>query len=99
MHFDFNSLFPILMTVIVPVLGGLINHSIKTPKDHERASLLGTLAGDIVAIVIAESKGASWATMLQQVVNQLRTYGITANEGVLVKVATAALLRAGIQKT
>jgi hypothetical protein len=98
MHLDFATLWTLFQPAIVGALGGFILHALHTPKDHERAQQLGTIAGDIAVLVVAEAGGAPWATMLKSVIDQLKAYNLTANTDVLDQVAQAALIRAGAKK-
>jgi hypothetical protein len=92
-HWNWNA----ILTVVVAVLGGLINHSVKTPKDHDRALQVSLLADDAAAVVLALNASAPWAQLVTDTVNRLKAAaGIpTTNLTALEQAATGALMRLG----
>jgi hypothetical protein len=93
MHLDWNA----ILTVVVAIATAVIHHAIKTPKDHEKASLIATLADDAAAVVLALNPNAPWAQLVKDVVNKLKGAATTptANNLTLETAATAALVRLG----
>lgn len=96
MHIDSNTVSMIL-TGIVTILGLWIRHAVVTPSDHERATLLATLANDAAAVVVNLNPGAPWATMLSDVVRKLASNAATptSNASTLNAAASGALARLG----
>lgn len=93
MHLDWNA----VLTLVVAVATVFINHAVRTPKDHERASLIATLADDAAALVLSLNPNASWVQLVRDVVNRLKGIASTptANNLTLETAATAALIRLG----
>lgn len=84
-----------LFELAVLALGVLIQRSIKTPKDHERATLLTTLADDAAAVVVNVSGNAPWSQLVRDTVSRLDPKRTTNNILKLEQAAIAALVRLG----
>jgi len=87
-----------LIQILTPLLLGLIYHGVKTPKDHERAQLLTTLAESAAAVVVnIVPAGTPWAQLLQQVVARIAAESTvpTDNQKKIENAATAALAKFG----
>lgn len=86
----------LLATALIPAAAAWIVRRIKNPTDAERAQLIGRIAEDAAMLLI--SKFPTWdaARLIAELIRQLRSQinVPTANEGVLERVATAAVTRA-----
>jgi cytochrome bd-type quinol oxidase subunit 1 len=87
----------ILASLIVAAVMAWVGHTVKTPKDHERAALLATLANDAAALIVALNPTAEWSHLVQQVVQRLASASTvpTANTQTIEAAAKAALVRLG----
>lgn len=92
-HWDVKTVIDLLILVV----GGIITHSIKTPKDHERAKLLTTLAESAAAVVVNLMPNADWTTLLKSVVARLAAESTlpTKNTVKLENAAVTALVKLG----
>lgn len=93
MHLDVNG----IINLVILILGGVIAHAVKTPKDHERAHLLTTLAESAAAVVVNVMPNAEWPKLLEAVIARLGAESTlpTKNVSKLENAATAALVRLG----
>lgn len=79
------------------IVGGLLVHVLKTPKDHERAALLAAIANEAAAWVAAHYPDKPWAELLEAVVQRIAAAaGLpTKNATAIENAAAAALTRLG----
>lgn len=86
-----------VLGIVVTILAGIIAHAVKTPKDHERAALLATLAEAAAAVVVNLMPNAKWTDLLQAVIQRLSGAASvpTKNQQVISAAATAALVKLG----
>lgn len=93
-----NLLQQILETAAI-VVGGLLVHAIRTPKDHDRAALLAEIANAAAAWVVAHNPGKPWAEILEAVVQRIAAAaGLpTRNATAIENAAALALTRMGVQ--
>lgn len=98
MSWNFLSIVQAALPIIVSILGVAIHNAIKTPNDAQRAVSLSKIAEGIAAMVVIQNPGASWATLLKTVVDQLKIVPndtTTSNTAILNRVAAAALIANG----
>jgi hypothetical protein len=98
----FDSLISILTPVFqasATIIGLILARRLATPKDHERAALLATIAKAAVALVVSRNAGASWSQLLDLVVREIiEAAGVpTSNAGAIRRAAASALHEAGIR--
>lgn len=87
----------VALPVVISIFGLIIHKAIKTPNDAQRAVAISKIAEGIAAIVIMQNPGASWTTLLNLVVTQLKIDpNATANINVATQAAAAALIAHGI---
>ena len=82
---------------IALMLGGFIAHRFASPKDHEQAKHLAIVAGQLAAVLVIAQPNASWAQLVQQLVNQISdAAGLSAvAQADVLRAAQAALVAAG----
>ena len=100
MKWNILSYIQLSLPIIVSVLGAIIHKAIKTPNDAQRAVSLSKIAEGIAAIAVVQNPSASWATLLQRIVDQLKVTSnatTSSNETILRRAATAALINQGIR--
>jgi len=99
---NWTLILPLVKPALI-VLGGafglMIHQRLKKPQDFERAQHLSTIARESAALLVSEKKGATWATLIEDLVKQL-----TANESVptgnvdaIRRAAAGALQAAGVK--
>ena len=88
-----NLFLPTAATLI----GGLILHRLHTPKDHELASHLATVANQLAAVLVVTQPNADWPQLLRQLITQITTAaGLDrASSEQIQAAATAALVKLG----
>jgi len=93
------NIINLVATVAVPVLGAWLIKKLRTPTDLDRATLLAHIAEAAAALVVSLNPKADWATMLQQVIQQIASAsGLpTNNQAAITRAATLGLLKAGVQ--
>jgi|APFre7841882630_1041343.scaffolds.fasta_scaffold324599_1 hypothetical protein len=84
-----------LIGVLATLVGSWYAHRIVTPKDHERAALLETIARGAAALVVSLNPGKPWAALLELVIQQIMSApGVpTANQQAIQRAAAEALTR------
>jgi hypothetical protein len=90
-----NPVIGLLTPVVIAVLGGLIHKAIVTPKDHERAALLATIAQDSASFIVAMNPNKSWDDLLKDVVNRISAAaGLPTSNATAIQNAAAGALTA-----
>lgn len=69
---DISLIIQASLPVIVSVLGAFIHKAVKTPNDAQRAVSLSKIAEGFAALAVQQNPGATWAQLVQQVVDQLK---------------------------
>lgn len=97
---DLFHIVSLIATVGIPVLATWLVKKLKTPSDLERAGLLAHIAEAAAALVVSINPKADWATLLEQVVQQIASAaGLpTTNQAAIQRAAAAALLKVAPQK-
>lgn len=92
-----GSWFGPVMGILSLVIGGWFAKKVVTPKDHERAVLLNTIAKGAVSIIVAAFPKADWAKLLELSVDAIsRAAGVpTQNTEAINRAAAAALTEMG----
>ena len=91
---NLSWLTPIVMS-IAAIIATFYAHRFVTPKDHERAQLLETIARGAAALVVSLNPGKAWAALLELVIQQIvSTPSVpTANHQAIQRAAAEALTR------
>lgn len=91
MHFD------AWLNLAVLIVGAIIAHAVKTPKDHERAALLKTLAESAAGVIVNAMPAAAWPRLLQATIVQISSEATlpTKNTAKIENAATSALVKLG----
>jgi hypothetical protein len=99
MHLNWLSIISLLASVAIPALGAWFIKKYKTPTDLDRAQLLAHIAEAAAALVVSLNPKADWATLLQQVVQQIASAaGLPTNNAAAINRAAAlALTKVGVQ--
>jgi len=81
------------------VIGTFFGRRIVQPRDHERAQLLNDIARAAAALAVSMNPNASWALLLQNVINQVATAaGVpTKNAAAIQRAAALALTDMGVK--
>ncbi len=86
------------LPILNAVVGILLAKVLSTPKAHERAAQIATIAADCAALALATlPAGSPYSTIIDWVVQRLKDAGLTANETVLKQAAAGALARLGVK--
>jgi hypothetical protein len=89
-HLDINQ----WLTVAAIALGGFLGHRATSVKDHQRAELLAQIARGAAALAVSMNPNASWAKLVDNVVNQVATTaGVPTKSGAAIQRAAALALR------
>lgn len=91
MHF---SITDVILGLAV-ALGGWLGHRFNTPRDHERAAAISTIARDAAALVVSYNPKGDWATLLKAVVDAIAASAGTTNRDAIERAAAAALTDLG----
>lgn len=97
---DLMPFVNLLTPVIVTILGAIIHKAIKTPNDAQRAISLSKIAEGFAALAVIQNPGATWAQLVQQVVDQLKVAPNATTSGnytVLQRAAAAAVSKYMVQ--
>lgn len=97
---NWNLFSNIVTTLVIPALGLLIHKAVKTSNDAQRAVSLSKIAEGIAAIVVIQNPNASWAILVQNVVEQLKVAPnntTSSNPSALNRAAAAALIATGVK--
>ncbi|SRR6266849_7633254 len=88
-----------LSTLAIPVLASWLIKKFKTPTALERATLLDHIAEAAAALVKSLNPTADWATLVEQVVQQIASAaGVpTTNRAAIQRAAVLALTKLGVQ--
>ncbi len=86
-----------LVGLLATGLGAWIGKRIITPKDHERAALLDTIAAGAASYIAGAYPGKPWAELVQLVIQRISTAaGLpTTNSTAIENAAALALARLG----
>jgi hypothetical protein len=81
------------------IVGGLLARLARGPAAAERARLLRDIAHDAAALALSMNPTASWASLLQNVINQVATASgtPTRNQAAIQRAAAAALTELGVK--
>jgi hypothetical protein len=91
MHWDWNAVLNILVAVATVV----IRAAIVSPKSHEVALKIRTLADDAAAMIVSANPAAPWSAKVQAVIEKLDSMIPNIDPSVLESAATGALTRLG----
>ena len=81
--------------MIATALGGWIGTRIITPTDHQRASLLDTIATGAAAYIVATYPGKPWTELVLLVVQRIKSAaGLPTDNSTAIENAAAAALAA-----
>lgn len=94
----FGKLLPFLTPLVLTLatgVGGWIMHRFTSPKDHDRAALLESIAAGAAALVVSLNPTADWATLLEQVVAAIKSASSvpTNNADAIQRAAASALTK------
>lgn len=93
MHWD-ALLTPIILAVATAIGGWAARH-IKKPSDMDRAALLAQIAKAAAALVVNTHPNATWATLLEQTIQQIASAaGVPTKNGAAIQRAAAEALAA-----
>jgi hypothetical protein len=94
-HLDLNQ----WLSLAALVIGTFFGRRIIRPRDSERAQLLAEIAKAAAALAVAMNPSASWASLLQNVINQVATAaGVpTKNQAAIQRAAALALTDLGVK--
>jgi hypothetical protein len=85
----------ILYQAALPLVGVWAAHRLTKPRDHERAVLIARIASDAAALAVRLFPNATIDDLIARVVEDLRrASGLTDNQAVLKRAATAAVMEA-----
>lgn len=97
MRFPLGMILPYLHYLSVGV-GLFIASRLRTPRDHERAALLDSLARGFTDTMMARYPGKGWAVLLDDIVRalELSRSAPTVNSGAIRRAVVSALANRGI---
>lgn len=91
---SFAPFLTLLWQASIPVIGLFIARRVAAPRDHERAVKIAALA-EAAAVVAVNLFPGSTSEAVNNVLRQLRAAsGLTGNDDVLRRAATAAVIKA-----
>ena len=95
MHLNLNQ----WITLAAMAIGSFFAHRATSVKDHQRAELLSQIAAGAASLALSMNPNASWAKLLDNVVNQVATAaGVpTKNGAAIQRAAAAALTELGVK--
>lgn len=98
---NWNNLLGPVVSLVAIAIGSWFGHRITSPKDHERAALLSTIAQDAAAFIVALNPTAPWDQLLKDLIARISAAaGLpTSNLTAIENAAAAALTKLGKSPT